>query len=403
MQQTSEVLSLLTEIDLIRDLSETTREELSRQCSVGELAPKKRIRLTDIEGNRLFLVDGHAVRLTNGVGERLESYQGLSDPIDLFSDASGAGDCVITETPCIVLRIPVSALESALTSSLEVSDIELDPSEGEFLAELYELITSNRLELPARPEVALKIQELTNDPDAGVTELTEVIQRDGTIAGALLHATNSPLFRGAKEILSVRDAVLRLGFRNTRMLTTNLALRQAFKARHEVTREAMKAVWTDGVLRSAYSYLLSDTLNILHRERALLGGLVAGIGAVPIIQFIEMRDRDPQLERIESLVSKLRSITGVLVINYWGLGQDLVAVAEHSSQWDYRADEPDYASIAIVARWAFLQSEGRPHPDAAEVPAFAILGLPPPPPGEPIARLAGSEKVLDSLKSMFAM
>ena len=403
MQQTSEVLSLLTEIDLIRDLSDTAREALSKQCSVGELAPKKRIRLTDIEGNRLFLVDGHAVRLTNGVGERLESYQGLSDPIDLFSDASGAGDFVITETPCIVLRIPVSAMESAFNSSLQVSDIELDPAEGEFLAELYELITSNRLELPARPEVALKIQELTNDPDAGAAELTEVIHRDGTIAGALLHATNSPLFRGAKEIQSVRDAVMRLGFRNTRMLTTNLALRQAFKARNEVTRDAMKAVWTDGVLCSAYSYLLSDTLKILNRERALLAGLVAGIGAVPIIQFIEMRDRHPQLDRIESLIAKLRSITGVLVINYWGLGEDLVTVAEQSGTWEYRADEPDYASVTTVARWAFLQSEGRPHPDAADVPAFETLGLPAPPPGEPIAQLAGTEKTLASLKSMFAM
>ncbi len=403
MQQTSDVLSLLTEIEQIRDLSDARRDELSRYCSLGELPAKKRIRLADIGGNRLFLVDGHAVRITSGVAERLESYQGLSEPVDLFDEARDVADCIITETPCVVLRMPVSALKSALTSSLEVNDIDLDPSEGEFLAELYDLITSNRLELPARPEVALKIQDITNDPEAGLAELTEVIQRDGTIAGALLHATNSPLFRGAKEIQSVRDAVLRLGFRNTRMLTTNLALRQTFKARHDVTREAMKSVWTDGVLCSAYSYLLSDILKILNRERALLAGLVAGIGAVPIIQFIEMRDHNPQLERVESLVAKLHSITGVLVINYWGLGEDLVAVAEQSSNWDYRANEPDYASITLVARWAFLQSAGRPCPDAMDVPAFATLGLTPPPPSEPIARLIGSEKTLESLKSMFAM
>lgn len=403
MQQTSEILSLLTEIDLIRDLSEAVREELSKQCAIGEFAAKKRIRLTDIEGSRLFLVDGHAVRLSDGVGERLESYRGLSEPFDLFYGPDGVGDCVITETPCIVLRIPAAALTAALNAGTQVSDIELDPAEGEFLAELYELITSNRLELPARPEVALKIQELTNDPESGVAELTEVIQRDGTIAGALLHTTNSPLFRGAKEIQSVRDAVLRLGFRNTRLLTTNLALRQAFKAKHAVTREAMKTVWNDGVLCSAYSYILSDLLHLLNRERALLAGLVAGIGAVPIIQFIEMRDRDPQLARIESLTSKLRSITGVLVINYWGLGEDLVAVAEQSSTWDYRAETPDYASIATVARWAFLHHDQRPHPDAAAVPAFVTLGLSVPPPGAPIAELAGRDKMLEALKSMFAM
>lgn len=401
MPQTSEVLSLLGEIETIGDLSEELRRELSAHCSFGEIAPRKRIRLTDIEGHRLFLVDGHIVRLTAGVGERLQSHLGLTAPVDLFTRDNDADDSVITETPCTVLKVPTAALEAVRSTGLEVKDIELDPTEGEFLASLYELITSNRLELPARPEVALKIQELTNDPDSGVAELTEVIQRDGTIAGALLHATNSPLLRGSKEILTVRDAVLRLGFRNTRMLTTNLALRQAFKARHAVTREAMKAVWNDAVNFSAFSYLLAEVLGLLNRERALLAGLVAGIGAVPIIQFIEMQVASPRPELIESLSSKLSSITGVLVINYWGLGEDLVAVAEHCHDWDYAAAEPDYASITTVARWAALQADGRPVPDAAQVPAFAVLGLTPPPPGESIARLAACGDALASLKSMF--
>lgn len=403
MQHTSEVLSLLTEIDLTRDLSEATRQELSSQCRVGELAPKKRMLVTDIQGHRLFLVDGHARRTINGVSEQLESYQGLSEPIDLFGESVETSDCVITETPCIVLRIPVSALESAQMSSLTVSDIDLNAAEGEFLTELYDLIVNNRLELPARPEIALKIQELTNHPDAGVAELTEVIQRDGTIAGALLHTTNSPLFRGATEILSVRDAVMRLGFRNTRMLTTSLALRQTFKAKHAMTRQAMKSVWADGVHCSAFSYVLSDVLKILHRERALLAGLVAGIGAVPIIQFIEKRESNPQLDQIERLADKLSSITGVLVINYWSLGEDLVAVAEQFGNWAYQASAPDYASITVVARWAVLQSEGRPHPPASEVAAFKTLGLTPPPPGEPIAVLANSGDALNALKSMFSL
>ncbi len=82
---------------------------------------------------------------------------------------------------------------------------------------------------------------------------------------------------------------------------------------------------------------------------------------------------------------------------------EMVAVAEQLGNWDYLAGEPDYASIAMVARWAVLQSEGRPHPDATEVAAFKTLGLTPPPPGEPIAELADSGESLAALKSMFNM
>ncbi len=401
MQQTSEALALLADIELTRDLADEPRGTLASQCRFEEIPPKKRVKSTDLAGERLFLVDGHVVRLANGAGERLQTFQGLSEPVDLFGDVVGDDASIITETPCLLLKIPAAALEAALSGSLEVSDIDLDPTESEFLTELYHLITNNRLTLPARPEVALKIQEMTNDPNAGLDALTEIIQRDGTIAGALLHATNSPLFRAAKEIKTIRDAVVRLGFRNTRMLAVNLALRQAFVSKNQVTREAMQMVWTESVLCSAYSYIISDIRNCLNRERALLAGLVAGIGAVPIIQFIEMRDINPKLPLIQSLVGKLSSITGVLVINYWGLGDDLLEVAEHYGDWDYQSESPDYTSIATVARWAVLQSEGKDTPNATEVPAFATLGLAPPAPGEPIAELAASGKLLESLKSMF--
>lgn len=401
MQQTIDVRALLADLELTRDLSEDVRGELAAKCRLQDLAAKKRVRVADLHGDRIFLIDGHAVRLANGVGERLQAFQGLSEPVDLCGEDPGADDCFVSETPCVLLRIPGAELEAALSAGVQLQDMDLDPKEGEFLAELYHLITNNRLVLPARPEVALKIQEMTNDPEAGIAELTEIIQADGTIAGALLHATNSPLFRAAKEIKTIRDAVVRLGFRNTRMLAVNLALRQAFNAKCAVTREAMQSVWTDSVLTSAYSYIIADRLKLLDRDRALLGGLIAGIGAVPIIQFVEIRDSDPGMETVRSLLSKLCNITGVLVINYWGLGDDLVAVAEHFDDWAYAAEAPDYVSIATVARWAALHSEGADHPDAAEVPAFRVLGLVPPEPGAAIAELESSADTLESLKSMF--
>ncbi len=406
MQQKAEpqqALSILGELDLTRSLSEELRLSLAESCRFLECSAKHRIKLTELHPDRLYLIDGHIARLENGVIERLQSFRGLSEPIDLIGENLAPDACLVTETPCLFLRIPAKALESIVPTRSEVNDIELDPAEGEFLAELYQLINNNKLVLPARPEVALKIQEMTNDPETGIDALTEIIQRDPTIAGALLHATNSPLFRAAKEIKTIREAVLRLGFRNTRMLAVNLALRQAFRAKSEITRQAMEEVWNDSVLCSAYSYVVAEVCQRLDRERALLAGLVAGVGAVPIIQFIENRAPDKGLAMIRSLINKLASITGVLVINYWGLGEDLVNVAEHYNDWGYQAPQPDYASIALVARWSALRDEGREVPDAALIPAFRLLRLTPPLPGEPIPELADRQRQLNQLKSMFSL
>ena len=397
-----DISSLLHHLDLTANLSDTARQDLAPNCQVRELDAGQRLRPGDFSDRYLFLLSGQLVRVTGGTPARI-SLDGTADdpPMQMFDSSSGGQDFIITEKPCRILEMPVAALEQAHSASLVMRDTDLDDVEGAFFAELYDLITSKRLELPTMPEVAMRIQELTRDPDADIDKLTEVIQRDGTIAGALLHATNSPLFRGSKTIQTVRDAVTRLGFRNTRMLAMNMAMRQAFKARHAATREAMAEAWNDGVLHSAYAYLVADSLRLLDRERALLAGLVAGIGAVPIIQFIEMREDHPEPERIQHLISRLRNLASVLVINYWDLGGDLVAVAEHAGDWHYRAREPDYASICLVAEWAVLQASGQPHPPAHEVPAFEVLGIDPPAEGETVPMLEDRNDDLNELKQLF--
>ncbi|WP_018176122.1 HDOD domain-containing protein [Thioalkalivibrio sp. AKL8] len=394
--------ALLQDLDLTSSLSEQARSELASACLARELDAGRRLRPQEVEDRYLFLVRGQLVRVSGGNPARitLESTDPDS-PLQMFDQNIGQQDFLITEKTCQLLEIPTAALKKAHSASLVVHDTDLDDTEGAFFGELYDLITSNRLELPTMPEIALRIQELTNDPDADLDKLTEVIQRDGTIAGALLHATNSPLFRAAKQIQSVRDAVNRLGFRNTRMLAMNMALRQAFKAKHASTRDAMESSWKHGALQSAYSYLIADSLKQLDRERALLAGLVAGIGAVPIIQFVELREDHPDRERVQSLVRRLSNLAGVLVINYWDLGGDLVTVAEHAGDWGYRASEPDYASIALVAEWATRRAEGEAVPDATDVAAFEVLGITPPPPGEPIAFLEERAEDLAELRAMF--
>jgi HD-like signal output (HDOD) protein len=352
----------------------------------------------DLNHVRLFLADGHALCRYDGFERQVDSCLGLSAPVELFEDGHRKDDLVLADSTCLLLRFPASALDAFEEGpALEVSDIELDELESDFLTELFELIDTNRLELPARPEVALQIQQLTRDPEVGIEELTKLIQRDATIAGALLHTTNSPMFRAAKEISSVRDAVIRIGFDNTRKLITNLALRQIFKAQRRESRDAMLAVWNESVHCAVFSHLLASELGLLNPDRALLAGLISNIGAVPIIRFIDKRPHYAESVQISEMVAKLRGIIGVLVINYWGLGADMITVAENSSHWSYRAAKPDYASIALIAHWATLHEEGLEHPPASEVPAFEVLRLSIPEDGQGLVEL---EHRADSLKQL---
>ncbi len=78
-------------------------------------------------------------------------------------------------------------------------------------AELEEGLNSSNLELPVMPRVASKVFTLTNDPNAEVSDLSKLIHSDQSIASHVLRIANSAAYGGGDQIVSLQQAVARLG------------------------------------------------------------------------------------------------------------------------------------------------------------------------------------------------
>ena len=78
-------------------------------------------------------------------------------------------------------------------------------------AELGEGLNSSSLELPVMPRVASKVLALTHDPNAEVSDLSELIHSDQSIASHVLRIANSAAYGGGDQIVSLQQAVARLG------------------------------------------------------------------------------------------------------------------------------------------------------------------------------------------------
>lgn len=77
-------------------------------------------------------------------------------------------------------------------------------------------IESGSLELPLLPEVASQVMTMTLDSDCDARQLSEQIHRDQAMAGHVLRIANSPLYMPTVPIVSLRQAVSRLGMRKVR-------------------------------------------------------------------------------------------------------------------------------------------------------------------------------------------
>lgn len=74
-------------------------------------------------------------------------------------------------------------------------------------------------DLPTLPTVLSKILSAASDPDSSVLELGELISSDQSLAATLLHLVNSAYYGFYRQIESVTQAIVMLGFLEVRKLT----------------------------------------------------------------------------------------------------------------------------------------------------------------------------------------
>jgi HD-like signal output (HDOD) protein len=264
------------------------------------------------------------------------------------------------------------------TAGDSLNDLELSESESALLVRFYQACKSGSLALPSLPKVARAIQEAMSDPSINSARLARIVQMDPAAAGGLIRLANSPIYRGSKPTVDVRNAIIRLGMDITRGAVVGMAMQQIFKTKSPLMKHRMKAVWNRSVHISALSFVIARHCAGFHPEQALLAGLLHDVGEIPILDFVSRLDHEISDEELDAAIIKLRGMVGELVVSYWGLGSELVDVVRESGNWHRdRGNRPDECDIVLVARlYRMNQSESRgPLPRYDEVPAYFKLGL----------------------------
>ncbi|GAB4361511.1 MAG: HDOD domain-containing protein [Gammaproteobacteria bacterium] len=252
-------------------------------------------------------------------------------------------------------------------------------SNDQFLAQLLDDLKSNRLVLPTLPEVALRVRDKVEDPNASAGQIADIVATDPALAARLFQIANSPLYRGTKPIDDLKMAITRLGLGVVRNVVTSLAMQQIFQPTSDALDSRLRAIWEHSTEVAAISSVLAKQYTRLRPDEAMLAGLVHEIGALPILSRAE---EDPALvedeSRLDALLEEASGTIGQEILKAWGFPDTMVAVP--AGVRDLGRDsggKPDYTDVVQVAKLQALM--GTDHPlaqaDWSTVPAFAKLGI----------------------------
>jgi HD-like signal output (HDOD) protein len=119
------------------------------------------------------------------------------------------------------------------------------------------VLEAGTLVLPTLPEVALKVREVVDEPDATASQIVDIVITDAALSTRLLEVANSALYRGTRAAESMQMAVSRLGPTLVRNLVTSLVMEQMFQATSNRLDKRLHVLWEHSTNVSALSQILA--------------------------------------------------------------------------------------------------------------------------------------------------
>jgi two-component system, cell cycle response regulator len=133
--------------------------------------------------------------------------------------------------------------------------------------------------LPTLPAVALRVIELTSDPDISLELLSETIQSDQGLAAKILRTANSSFYAPRQKITTINQALVMLGLSAVKSLALGFSLVDTINDPHDAAFDYV-AYWRRGLYTAVGAKLIARAAGKHFEDEAFLGGLLQDIGVV---------------------------------------------------------------------------------------------------------------------------
>jgi putative nucleotidyltransferase with HDIG domain len=153
-------------------------------------------------------------------------------------------------------------------------------------------------DLPTIPAIVSKVITLLDDSDANPDTIVDLMLSDQVLAARVVRLVNSPLYRPASEITSVKRALMYLGFKSVREMLQTTYFVNAFKGREEAFD--IRTFWIHSFTVGAISQRIAAMTGYRDTEKAHLVGIIHDIGKV----FLGHYCRDEYVSMLEMISGK---------------------------------------------------------------------------------------------------
>ncbi|MGB5177509.1 MAG: GGDEF domain-containing protein [Gammaproteobacteria bacterium] len=203
--------------------------------------------------------------------------------------------------------------------------------------------------LPSPPTVAMRILDLSEDPDVDIASVADVVSMDPALTAKILRIANSPLYAIRRKTENLRQAIMLLGLNGTLTMALSFSLASSL---HKNTGQGFdyNLYWRRSLAAATCSRRLSVAAGMGAGEEMFLAGLLQDIGMLAINKLqpdfyknldVDQSDHNMVQELEKRALGADHAAIGGWLLQQWNLPETLqYAVAgSHNLQFVDRQSE----------------------------------------------------------------
>jgi len=299
-------------------------------------------------------------------------------------------------------------LQSADTFCL-VTELESPPDDrSEITRRVSARLAAGKVQVPMLPRVATEVMALARSANASAAQLAALVHKDPSLAARLLRVANSVAYAPSAPIVSLQQAITRMGIGTLTDLTMAASVK-GLVFLVPTFEDHLHALWRGSLATAAFAKEIARSRRA-NVETAFLCGLLFGIGRPMVLQMavedVKAKSLDIKSVAVRAHIMEAENVlqieAGVFVAERWKLPPAVMAsIRFHESPADAGEQQTDAATVGVASILAAnaLATEPLETPAAPSEQALSILNLYP---DEIEGIVARKASILEMVNSMTA-
>jgi putative nucleotidyltransferase with HDIG domain len=241
------------------------------------------------------------------------------------------------------------------------ADLDFDAADGieatapkprKIVEEIAAKLKQDTFSFPTMSNLANQVSKLIEEKDAGLTEIAHIIRDDPIIAARLIAIANTAMYRGAKKIISLEEAIGRLGLKETVNYLWVFSNAGLFNAEERRFGDLLLKLREHSLATAICARLVAKHLGWPHCEDLFFMGLLHDIGMMLVLQILEELAKQEPIEdaaMVEDALNKLHEKFGALLLSRWGFPNDIQTIALYH---DRPAEAPSLTQELVLVHVA---------------------------------------------------